>query len=332
MSVLTVFKNTKLTPDKNFIIEDIGGFISTYYAFAINDFRYTKHDLQITINLDLEAANNLNYFKTDNYNYVSIKNPEDTKPIYYFVMDKQYLANNTLKLFLEMDTLNTFNGQFDFNKKTTVYREHKDRVYNAYTSIQGKKNYYAKIDTESEGIETTLYKKSETELINNLNQDWYLMYMANNTDGAVEGKDYPIYSYLISENDIIAGSFTYRLEASSLSDVYYYFGSKVSNSFSEDDFITLGNGKKVLLKGIFYINKRNNTYYIGQALGNSNVKAIGSFTDHIDFSSNSNLDIVPKTTGPDILLQTYSDMPAAINNSKTGIINPTKTSTTRKYK
>ena len=332
MSVLTVFKNTKLTPDKNFIIEDIGGFISTYYAFAINDFRYTKHDLQITINLDLEAATNLNYFKADNYNYVSIKNPEDTRPIYYFVMDKQYLANNTLKLFLEMDTLNTFNGQFDFNKKTTVYREHKDRVYNAYTSIQGKKNYYAKIDTESEGIEATLYKRSETELINNLNQDWYLMYMANNTEGAVEGKAYPIDSYLVSEKDIIAGSFTYRLEASSLSDVFYYFGSRVSNSFSEDDFITLGNGKKVLLKGIFYIYKKNNTYYIGEALGNSNIKGVGSFTDHIDFSSQSNLDIVPKTSGPDILLQTYSDMPNAINTAKTGTITPTKTSATRKYK
>ena len=74
MSVLTVFKNAKLTPDKNFIIEDIGGFISTYYAFDITAFRSTKHDLEVTINLDLEAATNLNYFKADTSNYLCIKN------------------------------------------------------------------------------------------------------------------------------------------------------------------------------------------------------------------------------------------------------------------
>ena len=325
MSVLTVFKNTKLTPDKNFIIDDIGGFISTYYAFAINDFRYTKHDLQITINLDLEAATNLNYFKADNYNYVSIKNPEDTKPIYYFVMDKQYLANNTLKLFLEMDTLNTFNGQFDFNKKTTVYREHKDRVYNAYTSIQGKKNYYAKIDTESEGIEATLYKKSEKELINNLNQDWYLLYMANNTTGAVEGKDYPIDAYLISGEQVTVGIDVYRLKASSLAeDKAYFFGSIITGSYSSNDYMVLPDGKKIQLSGAYLITKvtGKNYWAIVQCLGENKTKFISYFSTYIDFSTIHNLTITKLTDIGNILTATISALPGKVVQYSTGTIAP----------
>ena len=110
MATLKLYKNTKITPDKNFLVEDVEQYLATFSPIVVPEFLYIKHDLNLSINVDIDASENLNPFQETSINYVSIQNPEDTKPIYYYVVDKKYLANQTLRLSLEMDTLNTFQG------------------------------------------------------------------------------------------------------------------------------------------------------------------------------------------------------------------------------
>lgn len=331
---IKLYYNTLITPEKNACVEDIETYLGQkqYVATELN--KFIQHDLSINLKLDTALISNawttgdaLNPFNNARIDYVAIKNEKDSGWIYYYVLDGQWTATRTVTLSLALDTITSFQGCYEFTDKTLVTREHKDRFINELKTVNNQQCYPRKFYLDGDNIQPTLYQQTDYDYIEDYDApgDWYLMYMANNTSGATEGKDYPVSAYLVSGSNVSVGAFSYRLDASTLdANKVYYCGSKVIGSYAESDYVVLPDGKKQVLEGIFYINKQNGKWQLAKALGNSNTKLITTFTNYLDFSSAKNLIIAPI----DCLLETLSAMPAAINNSKTGTKAPIKTAST----
>lgn len=152
-STIDIYKHCKLLKDKNFILDGSGAqdytssYLGTLEKKTITGFQYIKHALSITIKVDL----NQDYFQmkssANDWNYVRIRNSEITaSDFYYFVDHFEWGSENTAKIYLIMDTINTFkyNKDYKVNKKTLVKREHKDRFIDMYEKIYHQRFYLNK--------------------------------------------------------------------------------------------------------------------------------------------------------------------------------------------
>ncbi|MBO7716211.1 MAG: hypothetical protein J6S85_21785 [Methanobrevibacter sp.] len=128
-STIILYKDTKIIPSRNMVVDSLSDYLATLTKLTINDFQYQRHHLEMDIKIDktqvwqeFEALNN--------YNYLSIQNSDSTRVVYYFIMNKTQYANSTINLHLMMDTANTFKWNVDFvpTERTRVIREHKDRI------------------------------------------------------------------------------------------------------------------------------------------------------------------------------------------------------------
>ena len=329
-TIIKLYYNTGIRPEKNAAIEGITTFLSTKQSVTIPLNRFIQHDTSLSIKIDSNlltdkyTGNVLNPFRNGKPDYCGIKNDQDSAYVYYYVMNKDWTATRTVTLELAIDSLTSFQNAWEFTDKTVVTREHKDRFINKQVTIGAFTYLPRKLYLDGDNIQPALYNKEEDYIEDyEAPGDWYLMYVANNDTGAVEGKDYPIDAYLVSGSNISVGSYTYRLTVSSLeASKVYYFGGSVIGSFAADDYAVLPDGSKLVLDGIYFLKKpQNGNWQLSKALGNGNSKYITSFADHLDFSSIKNLIIAPV----DCLLSTLAQMPASINNSKTGTKAPTKT-------
>lgn len=147
-STLKFYKNTPILPNKNFMVDGIEGYLGFNYEhanqnnyFSITDFQYIKHALNLDIKIDSEQTD-LEFLLAKGWNYMSIKNSDSSRIVYYFIVNKEWRAQNTIKMTLFLDTLNTFKYEVDYtlSEKTKVLREHKDRFerltrLNSYTPI-----------------------------------------------------------------------------------------------------------------------------------------------------------------------------------------------------
>ena len=328
-TIIKLYYNTGIRPEKNAAIEGITTFLSTKQSVTIPLNRFIQHDTSLSIKIDSNlltdkyTGNVLNPFRNGKPDYCGIKNDQDSNYVYYYVMNKDWTATRTVTLELAIDSLTSFQNAWEFTDKTVVTREHKDRFINKQVTIGAFTYLPRKLYLDGDNIQPALYNKEEDYIEDyEAPGDWYLMYIANNTSGAVEGKDYPIDAYLVSGSNIAVGSYTYRLTVSSLdASKVYYFGGSVIGSFAADDYAVLPDGSKLMLDGIYFLKKpQSGNWQLSKALGNGNSKYITSFADHLDFSSIKNLIIAPV----DCLLSTLAQMPASINNSKTGTKAPTK--------
>lgn len=134
-STLTLYYKSLINKDKNFILDKPNGqsaietYLATLESQVISDFQYVKHGLSVIIKInksqdDLMMGNNAR-----DLNYIKIQNGSEN-PYYYFIIKKDWKSENTIELLLNMDTLNTFqfNRDYEINKRTLVKREHKDRL------------------------------------------------------------------------------------------------------------------------------------------------------------------------------------------------------------
>ena len=105
-------------------IEDISTYLSTKYQPTYEDatFQYQKVATDLTINVN----KNQQYVGTSIGNYAEIQ--QDGKSYYYFITSANWKSKECVELVLSMDTINTFQSDIKFDKKTTVKRQHKDRV------------------------------------------------------------------------------------------------------------------------------------------------------------------------------------------------------------
>jgi len=198
-SFIQIYAIDFLRVEKNFIIEDIDRFIDEYESiYVIRDFQYIKQSLNLTIKVNLSQANLS--VDADNLTYLSIKNSDDARIYYYFITNKIWRSENTIEFQLTMDTLNTFkwNDDYSVDKKTLVFREHKDRIAPEDGNIMQRL-----IDLQSEGINAPLYKTKEQDIIDKVDTSWVLFYRNSN---AIDPSDFnqvnPVDCYLMAKSSI----------------------------------------------------------------------------------------------------------------------------------
>lgn len=125
-SVLNLYLNSKILPNKLFKVDNIERYLATLSnTITKTDFQYIKHSLFLVIKVDFSQSY-LEYIDTRDYNYCSIKN-DNGEVVYYFILDKRWKGQSTLELTLSLDTINTFFDKLQISEKTKVLREHKDR-------------------------------------------------------------------------------------------------------------------------------------------------------------------------------------------------------------
>ena len=206
-SVVKFYKNDILTPGRNAMYaasETASGFstwLSNSLKKTITDFQYVKHGLNINIKID---AAQMNINRSDNifpFNYVSIKNTDDERTFYYFIMDVEWVSQSTIRFILSIDSVATFWDDLDFNEKTTILREHKDRFYQKNT-VTTNTTLVRKIDEEPEGINPIQVKQSELTITdaNIDNLDWYLFYKTE--QDASKLNENPVKCYLCASQDL----------------------------------------------------------------------------------------------------------------------------------
>ena len=172
-STLTLYYDTKLHHNKNFIIDNITAFLSAKSFVIIQDFQYQRYDINKRIKLDLSQTfqGNGNIQKWD---YCMIKSGDDT--YYYFINGYRQVSQNTIELELEMDVLNTYsfvtsstniNKEYFLSPKSLITREHKDRLFKKTFNylgefVGGSKNQSytpAPLDTTFWTIESIPYEE-----------------------------------------------------------------------------------------------------------------------------------------------------------------------------
>lgn len=95
-------------------------------------------------------------------NYVILINDDGTK-YFYFVMNKEYVSEDTTMLFLKMDLMQTYMGQYTFNT-CLVEREHIKTYYKNGDTIILESDVINSVD---EGLETGQYRLTDKNYIYN---------------------------------------------------------------------------------------------------------------------------------------------------------------------
>lgn len=265
-SVVKFYKNDILTPGRNAMYaasETASGFstwLSNSLKKTITDFQYVKHGLNISIKID---AAQMNINRSDNifpFNYISIKNTDDERTFYYFIMDIEWVSQSTIRFILSIDSIATFWDDLDFNAKTTILREHKDRFYQKDT-VNTNTTLVRKIDEEPEGINPIQVKQSELTITDANIDDlsWYLIYKTE--QDASKLNENPVKCYLCASEDLKleSGSGPDQITLRNLNKNYTYF-------FLDDNIN--GNG------GFEVTTTSTNTFTLNEVIGGSTAKVL----------------------------------------------------------
>lgn len=334
-STVKLYYDCKILNDRNMIVDDVDSYLSTLTPTVMEDFQFIKHDLSISIKIDTEeiganvnSGNILNPFAAGKLNYVSIQNETDYSPIYYFVIDQEWTAVRTIKLYLALDTLNTFkyNVAYSFDKKTLVLREHKDRYFKI-PYISGSKSYLRKIDFESEGISPLQYQVSDQEIIDEkANFDWYLLYMADNTKSSVTGETLPINAFIMAEEPITTALINYGLKISDLNQSkVYWFGKNVPNSFTSGN-VEIDGTKYAITEAMFVMYSAAVGWFFSKATGNAGSTKIRNLdsTSILIFDESKEIDVTEQSSLPTILSGDLSSIGGRISAAKTAVVAPSQ--------
>lgn len=182
VSKVTLYK-TKLTPSKNFWLDNIQDYLNKCIKLTFNDFQYQKieADIVIKINLDQEYQHDLGY------NYAVVN--QDDYYYYYFITNVKQIAQKTLELSLSIDSIHTYRYLINnhFSDKTKITRQHKDRYITPQSEITDNQVVISRnVDEVSEGGSLPKYKTSINNVPatspNIINRKWYLIYRSSTTD------------------------------------------------------------------------------------------------------------------------------------------------------
>lgn len=253
-TIIKLYFSTGIRPEKNAVIEDIAAYLATKSSVTYSVNRFIEHDTSVSIKIDTHALSpasqydtageKLNPFDYPKFDYCAIKNERDDDFVYYYVLNKKWTATKTLMLDLAIDSLTSFTGCYEFTAKTLIEREHKDRFINYPVTIGSESYLPRKLYLDGDGIAPQLYHDSanDDEIENpNAAGDWYLFYIANNTTGATEGKDYPVNAYLVNGDGFIVKRTNYNLNVANLdTGKIYWFGGDLSNSYPQGSTVLVG--------------------------------------------------------------------------------------------
>ena len=170
---------------ENKLIENIDKFLSTKAQRA-----FSRHDLQpfkeFTKNLELKldlpeyniTANPCGYIQFNVYQNAS---STTYRTFYYFVDRVERLANETIRLFLTMDVINTYSNIIisNLSPKTMVLREHRSR-FNIPTSTDTIRMFTRRFDKIKEELSPALFRSKDLTDIKtqyeDINNHFYLIY------------------------------------------------------------------------------------------------------------------------------------------------------------
>lgn len=333
-SIVKLYYDCKILNDRNMIVDDVESYLATLTPTVMEDFQFIKHDLSISIKIDTEeiganinSGNILNPFAAGKLNYLSIQNETDYSPIYYFVIDQEWTAVRTIKLYLALDTLNTFkyNVAYSFDKKTLVLREHKDRFY----KTQKLSGYIRKIDFESEGISPILYQVPDfnTKITDEkANFDWYLLYMADNTKSSVSGETLPVNAFIMAEEPITTALISYGLKIADLNQSnVYWFGKNVQNSFTSGN-VTIDGTSYSITEAMFVMYSAAVGWFLAKATGNTKSTKIRNLDSAtiLTFDESKDIDVTLQTSLQTILAGELSTIGGRISAAKTAVVTPSQ--------
>lgn len=119
--------NWELLPEKLLIVDAIEDYLATKTATQLNNFQYIKNQLELSIVIN--ASQLLSQPKNASYKYVRVYDDDSGYIYYYYVKKASWTAQNSVRLELVMDVLNTFQEgtHYSFKDNTRIIREHKDR-------------------------------------------------------------------------------------------------------------------------------------------------------------------------------------------------------------
>ena len=214
-STIKIYSSFIAMPSKNMVIDKFDTYISGISPYkTYTKFQYIKQQLNLSIKIDMSQ----NYLEMDAFdvadlNYVSIKNENDEKTYYYFVINKFWKSKSTIELQLQMDVLNTFKWNdadqgYKVSPKTLVTREHKDRVAVKSVDILNQKTTFSrKVHLMSEGINAPVYADDTNDgretIFDKLDVSWCLYYKNRNAiDPDAYNEVNPVDCYLVPSEAI----------------------------------------------------------------------------------------------------------------------------------
>lgn len=208
---------TRITRDRNMIVEDIIDYLNECESHgAALDLNYQRPAMDIDI---VMPWSQLYSWAPSSNSYVKLV--VNSKSYYYFVTKAEWASVDAVRLFLHLDTLNTYWEDINthFTAQTHITRQHKDRFLPNKCRI---------IDRYEEGISPVLYPSSRTEIEQSHSYHWYLVYK---TDTTAEDSAVSCYCCADQEIPVIQGqsAATVRWNANQFSSGYYYY------LISEDD-------------------------------------------------------------------------------------------------
>lgn len=219
MNSKLILYGVPFSDDENKLIENINEYLTNEDRLGIdileetapakvaeiNDFQFIKHKLNLEIKIVgtqlLAPAFNANYCSITNNDWDESGEEPSLRQYggtyYYFITDITQMAENTLKLTLKMDVLNTFENSIlhkdNWLPETFVEREHRDRFFDDddylfedwHTSYDGHETLslplaHIKVDNIPEDIDLPLYKTNDHKLKGVFNNaPFYLVYKAS---------------------------------------------------------------------------------------------------------------------------------------------------------
>ena len=198
MTSKLTFYQCEITPEKNCVVDDLVGYLSSLTPLVVENFQYIKLDLDLYIKVNSSQVNVPKF----NYNYVAVKNEDVNKVYYYFIIGSPtWISQNTIQLQLSLATLNTFNNDLIWTNKTNITRQHKDRFSTTYTTTAQGKVLNRKIDGYDEGFAPVKYFNTGTSIrSSSADYDFYLIY--RNKENLNTSSTVPIECYLCASEEI----------------------------------------------------------------------------------------------------------------------------------
>lgn len=166
---------TNLRPELNEVFDDITLFLNDLqpkHQWA--NVKYTKPELDIMIKLPLDGT----YNHLGQFDYCDLFDEQANKHYYYYILNTNWKAKQTLQLQLSMDTLNTFwqDIKATLGPNTHVTRRYFDRWKKVGTKA------YPLIDKHPEEISAPPMVQIAKPKVVGSDEHWTLVYMTEYTD------------------------------------------------------------------------------------------------------------------------------------------------------
>ena len=183
---------TDLRPELNEVFDDIALFLADLqpkHQWA--NVKYTKPELDIMIKLPLDGT----YNHLGQFDYCDLFDEQANKHYYYYILNTNWKAKQTLQLQLSMDTLNTFwqDIKATLGPNTHVTRRYFDR----WKKVGAKA--YPLIDKHPEEISAPPMVQIAKPKVVGPTKRWTLVYR---TEYDADVKANPITCYVIPETDV----------------------------------------------------------------------------------------------------------------------------------